>query len=200
MNYFRKAFQIMDTHLKMFNNHHEMDVEKELKDAIKRRDPLRIKAAFGRLYREKVGLVYRTLIDVYGKDDDTDDDVQESFFALLDNPTRLLKVDRITSYWIKSAKYICHDRRQKQSKIQPIEDEAQSHEQTIPKLLQGKEFFVQIEEWLGQPDADIVIWRAAYGYSEKEIAERLGMGEDAISYRYRKSIKEIRRRMEHEKA
>ncbi len=190
----------MDTSQTKHENQRKVDVEKELRIALKRADPAKVKAAFGRLYREKMGLVYRALIDAYGKDDGTDDDVQESFLVLLDNPTRLLKVDRITSYWIKSAKYICHDRRQRQSKIQPIEDEAQSHEQTIPKLLQGKEFFAQIEEWLGQPDADIVIWRAAYGYSEKEIAERLGMGEDAISYRYRKSIKEIRRRMKHEKA
>ena len=182
----------------MGQNCPEMDVETRLKRAIKRGDPTRLREAFRNLYEQNVRLVYRVLIDSFGKDDDTDDDVQESFLALLNNPMRLLVVDHIVDYWIQSAKYICGHRKEKRQRIEELEEETRSQGQSIPELIQGKELFARIESLLGHPNSDIVVLRAAYGYSEKEIAERLRMGEDAVSYRYRKSIKELRRKLKDE--
>ena len=176
-----------------------MDAEKELKRALTSGNPDWIERAFSRYYKENVGIVYRVLIDQYGFNADTEDDVQDSFVALLRQPKRLLELNNITSYWLKSAKNICVNRRKRQSKVQELDEETPSGDKSIPELLLGKELFAKIEEWLGHPDADIVILRTAYCYSEREIAKHLGLGEDAISYRYHKGIKEIRRRIKDEK-
>lgn len=178
-----------------------MNAEKELKKAIKSGNGKRIAKAFELFYNENVRLVYRVLIDSFGKDDETDDDVQESFLGLLKEPTRLLNIDRVVDYWIQSAKYVCGHRREKQKRLDQLEEEAElsSQERGIPDLVQGKEIFGKIEAWLGHPDSDIVILKSAYDYSQKEIAERLGMGEDAVCYRYRKGIKELKRRFKNEK-
>lgn len=176
-----------------------MDKNDALKKAIKSGDSAAICREFQRLYDENVRLVYRVLMDAFGKDDETDDDVQESFLALLNDPQRLLSVDRITDYWIQSAKYICGRRKQRQNL--PMEEsgaEVQSGDSSIPRLVDGKELFATVEECLGRPDADIVILRAAYDYSEREIATRLGMGEDAVHYRYKKGIKQLKRRLSDE--
>lgn len=178
-----------------------MTAEKELKRAIKSGNDAKIAKAFERFYEQNVRLVYRVLIDSFGKDGETDDDVQESFLGLLKDPQRLLTVDRVAEYWIQSAKYICGHRKQRQRRLSQADDESETPDRgkSIPDLLQGRELFAKIETWLGHPDSDIVILRAAYDYTQKEIAERLGMGEDAVCYRYRKSIKEIRRRLRDER-
>ena len=189
----------MDILFSMAQNFTAMKAEKELKRAIKSGDEERIMNAFKRLYDENVRLVYRVLIDSFGKDDETDDDVQESFLALLQNPRRLLAIDQIAEYWVISAKYICGHRREKQKRMSEVfEEDAISKDHPIPEMVQGKELFAKIERWLGHPDSDIVVFHAAYGYSEREIAELIGMGEDAISYRYRKGIKELRKRLKDE--
>lgn len=182
-------------------NFPEMDAERELKRAIKSGNGARIAKAFERLYEDNVRLVYRVLIDSFGKDGETDDDIQESFLGLLKDPQRLLTVDRVADYWVQSAKYICGHRKEKQRRLDQMDDESETADQgqSIPDLLQGRELFAKIEAWLGHPDSDIVILKAAYDYTQKEIAERLGMGEDAVCYRYRKAIKELRRRLRDEK-
>lgn len=172
-----------------------MNVESELRKAINSKDANRIRAAFQRLYNENVRLVYRVLIDSFGKDDGTDDDIQQAFLAMLQSTERLASVDRIVDYWIQTAKYICTHRRTYEQRSEVLEEETQSVGRTIPELVQEDEFFAQVQGWLGHPDADIVILRAAYGYSEKEIAVRIGLSEDSVSYRYRKGIKELKRRL-----
>ncbi len=178
-----------------------MEAEKELKNAIKSGNSAKAKRAFERLYVENARLIYRALIDSFGKDAETDDDVQESFLGLLKNPQRLLTIDSIVAYWMQSAKYIASHRREKERRLAPIDEaeEIPDSGQSIPELLQGKELFGQIETWLGHPDSTIVILWLAYGLSQKEIALKLGMSVDAVCYRYRKSIKELRRRLKDEK-
>ncbi len=176
-----------------------MDAEDRLKKALRNSDKEAIKDAFRRFYDENIRLVFRVLIDCFGKDDETEDDIQEAFLGLWKDPTKLKKIDHLTDYWISSAKYICGHRKKKQQRILQEADDSMMHpDPEIPKMLQGKDLFEKVERWLGHPDAEIVILRAAYGSSEKEIAERLGIGEDAVCYRYRKGIKELRRRLKNE--
>lgn len=175
-----------------------MDAEKELKKAIKSGNSEKIKNAFEGFYNKNVRLVYRILIDSFGKDDETSDDVQESFVALLKDPLKLLSINRMTDYWIKTAKYIRYHRIEKQNTVEKEVEEIESGSSSIPKLVQGKEIFAKIEEWLGHPDSDIVILKVAYEYKEKEIAARLKISEDSVSYRYRKGIKELKRRLKDE--
>lgn len=173
-----------------------MNVERDLKRAIRSGNPNRIKEAFESFYDKNVRLIYRVLIDNYGKDDELDDDIQESFLVLLNDPVKLLSIDRIDRYWIGVAKITCVHRLKRASRLGEIDDvDIADSRPTIPELVRGDALVEQIIECLGHPDADIVILRAAYGYSEKEIAERLNIGEDAVSYRYRKSLKLLKRRL-----
>lgn len=174
-----------------------MDMERALKRALRSRNAERIRSSFQSFYECNFRLVFRVLIDTYGKDDQIEDDVQESFLALLDNPSRLLSVDRIVDYWIATAKFICHRRKKKQSLIDP-EEEIPIDKKGIPELLHEDEFFSWVEQQLGHPDADIVILHAAYDYSEKEIARRLHIGVDSVHYRYKKGIKTLKRRIDRE--
>lgn len=173
-----------------------MNVERDLKRAIRSGDAKRIKDAFESFYNKNVRLIYRVLIDNYGKDDELDDDIQESFLVLLNDPVKLLSIDRIDRYWIGVAKITCVHRLKRASRLGEIDEtEIADSRPGIPELVQGDALSEQIIECLGHPDADIVILRVAYGYSEKEIAERLNIGEDAISYRYRKGLKLLKRRL-----
>lgn len=189
----------MDKPTNETQNHEYMDVETKLKHAIKKGDEAKIKMAFQHFYDAYVRLVYRVLIDACGKDSETEDDVQESFLQLIAQMNRLPSVDRITDYWIQTAKYICLNRRKKQERTveEPAEEQA-SLSKSIPEILQGEELFERVERLLGYPDALIVILHAAYCYSEKEIALRLNISEDAVNRRYRKGIKTLERRLKDE--
>lgn len=173
-----------------------MSVEHDLKKAIRSGDAKRIKDAFESFYNKNVRLIYRVMIDNYGKDSELDDDIQESFLVLLNDPVKLLSIDRIDRYWIGVAKITCLHRLKRASRLGEIDEtEIADSRPDIPELVQGDALSEQIIECLGHPDADIVILRVAYGYSEKEIAERLNIGEDAVSYRYRKSLKLLKRKL-----
>lgn len=176
-----------------------MNAEERLKKAIKNGDAQNLREAFRLFYEENVRLVYCVLIEAFGKDDDTDDDIQEAFVSLLNNPERVSDVERLREYWIQSAKYIRGHRKEKQNRVvKDGTEEVPDETQPIPEQIFRSELFANIIEWLGHPDADIVILRGAYQLSEKEVAKRLGLGEDAVGYRYRKGLKALKRRLKDE--
>lgn len=176
-----------------------MSVDRDLKKAIQSGDAKRIKDAFESFYNKNIRLIYRVMIDNYGKDGELDDDIQESFLALLEEPAKLLSIDRIDRYWLAIAKLTRLHRIKRTARLSEIDEkEITDPRPGIPELVQGDALFDEIQAILGHPDADIVILRAAYGYSEKEIAQRIHMGEDAVSYRYRKSLKLLKRRLGNE--
>ena len=176
-----------------------MDEEKALINAINAGETGRIRMAFERFYKCNARLVYRVLIDTFGKDAETDDDVQESFIVLVQKADRLSEIDHIVDYWIHCAKKICLRRKERQDRISEIDEEPQSQDRPIPKLVQDQELFEKIEKWLGHPDSDIVILHAAYGYTEKEIAQKCHISVDAVSRRYKKSLKYLKGRISDEK-
>ena len=176
-----------------------MNKENLLKKAIRSGRAELIRNAFQQFYQENVRLVYRVLIDSMGKDDETDDDIQQSFLVLLQNTQNLLGLDKIVSYWIRAAKNLCANRRSESRTLAEDVEETPNNERAIPEFLAEQELFAKAEQWLGHPDYDIVVLRTAYGYTEREIANRIGIGEDAVHYRYRKGIKLLRRRLKNEK-
>ncbi|MBE6127164.1 MAG: sigma-70 family RNA polymerase sigma factor [Erysipelotrichaceae bacterium] len=170
-----------------------MDIEKALKKAIRSGDKEETRRQFERFYQENVKLVYRVLIDRFGKVDGIDDDVQESFVVLMGSPEQLLAVDRLQDYLITTAKRIAQ-RRIYGLKVSTEEVEnIPAPELLIPSAISEADFFHRMEQSLGHPDYEIVVLRFAYGFTEKEISKRLGIGEDAVHYRCKKGMAKLRK-------
>lgn len=172
-----------------------MNAERKLLQAIRRGDLEGLKKHFQEFYQENIRIVYRALIDRYGKDFGTDDDVQEAFVRLIEDPQRLLKVDRLRDYVVAIALNIAAKRRGEETRIDALDEGEDVDPRAIElaSLVSSDDLFERVYQILGRPDADIVVLHAGFSYTEKEIALSLNMGEDAVHYRYKKSIQKLRR-------
>ncbi|HAS56432.1 MAG TPA: hypothetical protein DEF61_01755 [Firmicutes bacterium] len=176
-------------------------VEKELKKAIKNGDSFKIKEVFEQFYKCNFKLLIRVLATEVGISNELFDDAQEAFIVIMKNPTKLLEVGNIRRYLIKIAKNISLKRRESYKETIELKEEEIQCEKEAELNLDCLLDLNCLNNNLSEIDRKIVIMHVAYDCTFLEIANKLGIGEDGIYYRYKKAIKLIGKEIKkHEKS
>lgn len=175
-----------------------MEAEDRLNIALQQGKEEEIREAFGVFYCAVIRLVYWELIQKFGKDDGTDDDVQMAFLSVYQKREKLAGVKSLKRYLIQTALYIAEHRHACEARkdVPDVSEEWEARQIDVPRVCEERRAFEMVNRLLPHPDSDIVIMKAAYGYSEKEIARLLHLGEDAVAYRFRKGMAKVKKAWE----
>jgi len=174
----------------------EKTAETVLKEAVRYGNKRDIRQCFQALYLSYAKLIYRVVITKVGPVNHLEDDVDEAFLLLLSKPERVLLIDNLGQYIVAAAVNIAlsNCRKERARDVAEYCDESQSGDLTaIPDQIDSLEVIRAIKAELGSMDFKIVMLHAGYGYSFKEIASRLSLGEDAVFYRYKKAMVRLKK-------
>lgn len=176
-----------------------MNVESNLKNAVLSGNAEEIRNAFEEFYCAYHRLVWKVVREqIPGREFHWFEDVvSEAFRAILAQIGKVPDMDSPRVYLLQSARNIAMRAYREEITQGPsdLNDDAspQEADDGVKSSLETNETLEQIEAILGHPDADIFVLREGYELTFFEIAEKLGLGEDLVYYRYKKALKKLRK-------
>jgi len=176
-----------------------MDAENELKKALASGRPDRIREAFESFYNAYFRLVWKVVREEFKPNSYPwfEDAVSEAFAAVLTKIKKGEGLENPRIYLLQAARNIAkamYDDQMAKGPSEIDEDSVPSEKaDEVAKALEADETLRRIRAILPPPDDEIFILKEGYELSFLEIAQRLNLGEDLVYYRYKKSLKKLRK-------
>jgi RNA polymerase sigma factor (sigma-70 family) len=176
-----------------------MNCEDALKRAVASGNPKKIREAFGEFYQQNAGIVLRFVIKATGPSSHCEDDVDEAFLQLLNTPEKILHISNLRGYVITTGITISKASFLREGKVVLVDEEDAFSTKALNEDISGQldllENLEMIHHSITDNEAEIILLHLEYDLSFKEIAQQMGVGEDAVFYHYKTALKKIKRGM-----
>ena len=174
-----------------------MNINSELKKALKQGDVSKIELAFDELYSQYVRLIYVSISKYVSVKEDVEELTSDVFINFFNNLDKIDFDKNIKYYLLKSAKNLSINYlKKKEKEVSNLDYLKDSEYLKCEEKSNYSELINSWRKYLSDMEIEIILAHVLDGVELKEIAKKMGKSPNTIKSIYRRAVIKIRKREE----
>lgn len=167
-----------------------MSSENKLVQKLKEHD----EEAFDEIYQKYFRLVKHVVFQILPSDMIADDIVQETFLKMYENIESYQNDISFSAWLCTIAKNLALNEKKKRNRLVALPEKEKADEtMSIAEKSDNERLLKQVKEVLGEKDYNLLMLRLYHGLSYKELSDMTGETVAALTNRYHRAIKKVKR-------